>query len=83
MTRAQLETLKYGTQVEITLGSSKTKDLRTVRGMFLRMTYRPIPGTMCAYAEALVQTAEGEVRGHRVKLARLVTVGNVGINWAR
>lgn len=57
--------LKFGDRVEITLGSSKTKDLRTLQGTFVGLHFRPITEHYSA-VEARVMTSEGEVTDHRV-----------------
>jgi hypothetical protein len=59
-------TLKHGDTVEITLGSAKTRNLRTLRGEFIGLNFRRLTETHDV-VEAKVMTVEGIVCDTRVE----------------
>jgi hypothetical protein len=63
---SKIAELAYGQRVIVTLGSSKTGDLRTLEGVFTSLHTRSLTATH-GVLEARVQTPEGEVLSSRVE----------------
>lgn len=65
---SKLYSLKYGQNVEITLGTAKNGSLRTLTGTFTGLHFRDITATH-SVVEGWVETPEGRFASSRIKFA--------------